>query len=163
VVQLPPAVPLNQLISFYFTCVIVAATWLIIRHTMRRSDQQCGPRSDRRTGMPPARNRGAVQVPEKTDSHILGSNGSKPAPSPVPGCLLSPGADMVRERTVGHAAPFCLGRACESIALPDSALRLGQRYFPAFSWPPGYLARNRAGFIRVGHGDVFAKLLGERN
>jgi hypothetical protein len=32
-------------------------------HIMRRSDQQCGPRSDRRTGMPLARSRGVVQVP----------------------------------------------------------------------------------------------------
>jgi hypothetical protein len=34
-------------------------------HTMRHSDQQCGPESDRRTGMPVARSRGAVQVPAK--------------------------------------------------------------------------------------------------
>jgi hypothetical protein len=32
-------------------------------HTMRRSDQQCGPKSDRQTGMPLARSRGALQVP----------------------------------------------------------------------------------------------------
>jgi hypothetical protein len=32
---------------------------------MRCSDQQCGPRSDRRTGMPMARSGGAVQAPAK--------------------------------------------------------------------------------------------------
>jgi hypothetical protein len=33
------------------------------RHTTRHSDQQCGPKSGRRTAMPLARSRGAVQIP----------------------------------------------------------------------------------------------------